>query len=454
MSKKSFGFTIASVIFIVLSAVAAYAGVAQASQTAETRMVFNTISFMVWGAFVMWMCAGFCMLEAGSVRTKNVSLICLKNVGLYSIAALTYYLVGYNIMYVNVDGFIGTFELFYNGAGTDVVFQDEGANVADAVLNPEYSPMSLWLFQMVFLTTTVSIVSGTLAERVNIWSFFIFVIFQTIIIYPVIGAWAWGGGWLAQLGFQDFAGSTAVHATGGAAALAAAIVVGGRRDKFRADGSVRRIPPSNVLMATLGVFILWMGWFGFNSGSQFSLGSAQSVLAMSVVMVNTNLAACAGLVVALVLTRPFTGTIDLQIVLNGTLAGLVAISAGPDFANHGVALLIGGVGGFLSVVGAKLLEHLKIDDGVGTVPVHLFAGIWGTLAVGFSHDVNLGIQLIGTASIAAYAFTVAFIVWNVLDVLLGARASIEAERIGLDEAVLKIESYPEFIRLPEPKYDD
>ena len=445
-------FLLGAVVLILV--VLVFSGGSQANVDAETGYILNTFSFIVWGAFVMWMCAGFCMIEAGSVRTKNVSLICVKNVGLYSIAALTYYMIGYNLMYVEVGDFIGTFKFFYNASAVETLKLDDSGNLITAAINPQYSPMSLWLFQMVFLTTTISIVSGSLAERVKIWPFLIYVLLHTIFIYPIVGAWAWGGGWLDQLGFKDFAGSTVVHATGGASALAATLVVGARAHKFKKDGSVRHIPPSNVLVVTLGVFILWLGWFGFNGGSQFSLDSAKSVVAMSIVIVNTNLAAGAGLLVALLLSRPVFGRMGLMTALNGTVAGLVAISAAPDILNHNLALVVGAVGGLLSVFGAKLLEKLKIDDGVGAIPVHLSAGIWGVLAVSISQPINMVVQLAGALSIVLYSFVVALFIWKVLDVVMGVRASYAAEKEGLDSALLHTFSYPEFVLMPEQDYDD
>ena len=426
-----------------------YSPDANAQIDAEVGRILNSLSFLLWGVFVMWMCAGFCMLEAGSVRTKNVTLICLKNVGLYSICALSYFIIGYNLMYDDVSGFIGSFEIFFTPPSEQLLLDNP-----EAAVEHKHTATSFWLFQMVFLTTTVSIVSGTLAERVKVVPFFIFVVLHTIIIYPVVGAWAWGGGWLGELGFKDFAGSVVVHATGGSAALAASLVVGPRLKRFRRDGSVRQIPPSNVLLVTLGVFILWMGWFGFNGGSVSSMDSAMSILTMSTALVNTNLAACAAALVTLLLVRPLTGRIDVQTVLNGVLAGLVAISAAPDVVNHNFALLVGGVAGVICVLGIKLLEHFRIDDGVGAIPVHLFAGVWGVCAVSISQDHSLVVQLLGALAVCGYSFTVAFVIWNALDVMIGARAGKEAERVGLDEASLGIDSYPEFVHTPEEIWDD
>ena len=347
----------------------------------------------------MWMSAGFTMLESGSVRTKNASMICLKNIGLYSIAGLAYFIVGYNLMYGEIVGnFIGKFALFHGPSAAEIALVN-GEGDAAAVVGGEnaYSTMSDWFFQMVFVAAAASIVSGALAERVKLWSFFLFTLILTAIVYPIVGAWTWGGGWLDGLGFQDFAGSTIVHSTGGWAALAGILVVGPRLGKFKSDGSVRATPPSNILVVTLGVFILWLGWFGFNGGSQLALGSAADAIAMSHVLVNTNLAAAGGVVAALLVSRPILGRIDLFGGLNGALAGLVSITAGPDIVDHHWAIIIGAIGGVICVAGLKLLEKLKLDDVVGAVPVHLFAGVWGTLAVCIAAGGQFHAQLIGVA---------------------------------------------------------
>ena len=288
-----------SLVFVVPQAYAAV--------TAETQFILNSFSFLIWGALVMWMCAGFTMLEAGSVRTKNASVICLKNIGLYSIAGLTYYLVGYNLMYVDVGSWVGSFALPYSTSADEIALLGGDEAAAEAVVAGGYSTMSDWFFQMVFVATTASIVSGTLAERVKLWSFFIYITLLTAFIYPVIGSWTWGGGWLSAMGFQDFAGSTIVHSTGGWAALAGAIVVGARKGKFRADGSVKVTSPSNVPAVTLGIFILWLGWFGFNGGSQLALSGAVDAVALSNILANTNLAAAAGVLAAITLSRPIMG---------------------------------------------------------------------------------------------------------------------------------------------------
>ncbi len=417
---------------------------------AESQFVLNTLSFLVWGALVMWMCAGFTMLESGSVRTKNASLICLKNIGLYAIAGLAYYLIGYNLMYVDVGGWIGSISFLYGPSADEVALVAGDESARAAVIGNDYAVMSDWFFQMVFVATAASIVSGALAERVRLWSFFLFTLVLTAFIYPVVGAWTWGGGWLDSLGFQDFAGSTIVHGTGGWAALAGALVVGPRRGKFRSDGTVLMTPPSNVPVVTLGVFILWFGWFGFNGGSQLALGSAADVVAMSHVLVNTNLAAAAGVVAAIAVSRPILGRVDLLAGLNGAIAGLVAITAGPDFTSHYWAILIGAVGAVICTAGLKLLERLRVDDVVGAVPAHLFAGVWGTLAAGIAAGANPAIQLLGVAAIGAFAFTVSWLTWMALERTMGARVSRQVEELGGDVAELGIEAYPEFVLMPEP----
>ncbi len=423
---------------------------AYAASGEELQFILNTFSFLIWGALVMWMCAGFTMLEAGSVRTKNASMICLKNIGLYAIAGITYYLVGYNLMYLDVqEGWIGTLKFLYGPSGDELKLLSGQAAAATEVIKAGHATMSDWFFQMVFVATTASIVSGTLAERVNLWAFFAFTAVLTIIIYPIVGAWTWGGGWLSAMGFQDFAGSTIVHSTGGWAALAGALVVGARYGKFRSDGSIKPTPPSNVPTVTLGVFILWFGWFGFNGGSQLALSGAADAVAMSNVLVNTNLAAAAGVMAALFLSRPLFGRIDLLAVLNGALAGLVSITAGPDIVDHYWALIIGAVGSVLCVGGMRLLEILKIDDIVGAIPVHLFAGIWGTLAVCIAAGGNFGVQLIGVLAVGAFTFAASWLSWFVLGKIMGVRVSQIVEELGQDTAELGIEAYPEFVLMPD-----
>ena len=416
----------------------------------ELQFIFNTFSFLLWGVLVMWMAAGFTMLEAGSVRTKNASVICLKNIGLYGIAGIAYYVIGYNLMYVDVGSFIGSLSFFRSPSPDELALLAGTEGARDAVAATDYAVMSDWFFQMVFVATTASIVSGALAERVRLWSFFVFVLVLTAFIYPVVGAWSWGGGWLGAMGFQDFAGSTVVHATGGAAALAGALVVGARRNKFRDDGTVTSTPPSNIPVVTLGVFILWFGWFGFNGGSQLALGGATDVLAMAHVLVNTNLAGAAGVIAAIAVSRPILGRVDLLAGLNGAIAGLVSITAGPDITSHYWAIVIGAVGAVVCTAGMKLLEKLKVDDVVGAVPAHLFAGTWGTLATAIAAGANVGIQLVGVVSIAGFAFVTSWLVWQALEKTMGARVSDTVEQLGQDVAELGIDAYPEFVLMPEP----
>ena len=415
----------------------------------ETVFVLNTFAFLLWGALVMWMAAGFTMLEAGSVRTKNASMICLKNIGLYSIAGLAYYLIGYNLMYVDVQAVIGKFGFLYGPTADDLALMAGQVESTAAVVAGGYSTLSDWFFQMVFVATAASIVSGALAERVKMWAFFLFVLVLTAIIYPIVGAWTWGGGWLSALGFQDFAGSTVVHSTGGWAALAGALVVGPRLGRFRRDGSVKPLPPSNILIVTLGVFILWFGWLGFNGGSQLALGSALDAVAMSQVIVNTNLAAAAGVITAILVSRPILGRMDLFAGLNGAIAGLVAITAGPDIAEPYWAIIIGIIGAILCTASIKLLEILKVDDVVGAVPAHLGAGIWGTLATSIAAGANLGVQLIGVLAVGAFVFGLSWLLWMLLERIMGVRVSRTVEQLGQDVGELGIEAYPEFVLMPE-----
>ena len=429
-------------------------GDAPAATGDEVQFVFNTFSFLIWGGLVMWMAAGFTMLEAGSVRTKNAAVICLKNIGLYSVAAIAYYVIGYSLMYVDVQDWIGSFKFLYGPSADEVALLNGQEEAQAAVIENGYSVMSDWFFQMVFVATAASIVSGALAERVKLWSFFLFTLLLTAFIYPIVGAWTWGGGWLNELGFKDFAGSTIVHGTGGWAALAGALVLGPRLGKFRKDGTVRPTPPSSIPIVTLGVFILWFGWFGFNGGSQLALGSAADAVAMSHVLVNTNLAGAAGVIAALAVSRPILGRVDLLAGLNGAIAGLVSITAGPDIVQHHWAIIIGGIGAVICTASLKLLEKVRVDDVVGAVPAHLFAGVWGTLAVTIVGDGSIGVQLLGIVTVGAFVFVVSWLLWNGLDKTVGLRVSARVERLGQDIGELKIEAYPEFILTPEEYFDE
>ncbi|WP_281018222.1 MULTISPECIES: ammonium transporter [unclassified Minwuia] len=408
----------------------------------ESAYIFNTLSFLMCGFLVMFMAAGFAMLESGMVRSKNVATICVKNIALYSIAGLMFWLIGYDLMYgIDEGGFIGSFSLFWAA--------DDSAALAEAAdFSGGYSASSDWFFQMVFVATAASIVSGTVAERVKLWPFLIFVAVLTAVIYPIQGSWEWGAGWLdAQYGFSDFAGSTLVHSTGGWAALMGALIIGARKGKYTADGKVNPMPGSSMPLATLGVFILWLGWFGFNGGSQLALGSAADAIAISNIFVNTNVAAAAGVVAAMIASQLLFKKVDLTMALNGAIGGLVSITAEPLAPSIGAAVLIGAVGGVLVVVAVPLLDKLKIDDVVGAIPAHLVCGIWGTLAVPITNsDASFGGQIVGIIAIGLFVSITSAIVWMILKVTVGVRASEEDEELGLDRAELGMEAYPEFGR--------
>ncbi len=423
------------------------AGPAQATVSAETGYILNTFSFLVHGFLVMWMAAGFAMLESGLVRTKNTATICLKNIALYSVAGLLYYLIGYNLMYVDVGAFIGSVSLFTNPSGAELALINAETATADLikpVVEQGYATMSDWFFQMVFVATAASIVSGTLAERIKVWPFLIFIVVLTGVIYPIQGAWIWGGGWLNELGFSDFAGSTVVQSVGGWAALTGAVILGARKGKYGPGGRVNVMPGANLPLATLGTFVLWFGWFGFNGGSQLALGSAADATAMAIVYVNTNLGAAAGVVAAMALSQALYKKIDLTMALNGAIAGLVSITAGPDLQNHLLAMVIGAVGGVLVVVAVPLLDRLRIDDVVGAIPAHLVAGIWGTLAVGIFGGGELITQITGILAVGAFVSVTSAALWLALKAFLGIRVSAEHEELGLDMAELGMEAYPEF----------
>ena len=411
----------------------AMTGTANAEVSDETAYVFNTFSFLVSGFLVMLMALGFTCLEAGLVRTKNTATICVKNVALYSLAGIMFYLVGYGFMYNDVSGYIGTPALWNPEAAVD---PSDG-----------YSKMSDWFFQMVFCATAMSIVSGTIAERIKLVPFLIFAVVLTGIIYPIQGSWTWGGGWLSEMGFSDFAGSTIVHSVGGWAALTGAIIIGPRLGKYGPNGQVNAIPGSNLPLATIGTFILWFGWFGFNGGSQLALGSAADAAAMANVYVNTNMAACAGLVAALILSMVLYKKTDLTFVLNGALAGLVSITAGPDVATPLQAIIIGAIGGVICTLAIPLLDKLKIDDVVGAISVHLVAGIWGTLAVaipGLNGSGDMATQIVGIVSVGIFTVILSTIGWIILKAAFGLRPTEEEENTGLDISELGMDAYPEF----------
>ena len=418
----------------------AVAASASAEVSAETAFIFNTLSFLMHGFLVMWMAAGFCMLEAGLVRSKNTTIQCSKNIGLYSIAGVMYWLVGYNLMYSGVDGgWIGSFSPW---AASDPAVTADGFKADDGNV---YAAGSDWFFQMVFVAAAGSIVSGTVAERVKIFSFFIFIVILTAIIYPIQGSWTWGGGWLSEMGFSDFAGSTIVHSVGGWAALAGALIIGARKGKYGSDGQVTPMPGANLPLATLGTFILWLGWFGFNGGSQLAMGSAADAVAISSIYINTNLSAAGGVIAAIVLNQILYKKLDLTMALNGALGGLVAVTAEPLAPSPGLAIFIGGIGGIIVVLAVPLLDKLKIDDVVGAIPVHLLCGIWGTIAVVLSNsDASLATQLIGIVSIGLFTVLTSAIVWFVIKLTIGLRPTEEEELAGLDKSECGMEAYPEF----------
>ncbi len=412
-----------------------FSGVASAEVSAETAFVFNTFLFVFSGVLVMFMALGFAMLEAGFVRKKNTSAILLKNIALYSIAGIMFYLIGYSLMYVDVSGWIGSLGgAFYDTADDLTVATEEGG----------YSLASDWFFQMVFCATAISIVSGACAERIKVWPFMIFAAFMTGIIYPIYGSWTWGGGWLTEMGFSDFAGSTIVHSVGGWAALTGCLILGPRAGKYGADGKISPIAGANMPLACLGTFILWFGWFGFNGGSQLALGSAADASAMSIVVVNTNIAACGGVVAAIILSQLLYKKIDLSIALNGAIAGLVAITAGPDLSNHFLSMIVGAIGGILCTIAIPMLDKMKIDDVVGAISAHLVAGIWGTLAVGIFGSGDFLVQLIGIVAAAVLVVPLSGVFFYILKGTVGLRVSEETEASGLDSAELTTVAYPEF----------
>lgn len=429
-------------ITLASMAVSLFASPASAAVDGETAFVFNTLLFLIMGAFVMWMAAGFAMLESGMVRSKNVATICVKNIALYSIAGILYYLIGYNLMYAGVDG--GYFGSLAIWAPDDTAYLGDAADFGEG---DAYAAGSDWFFQMVFVATAASIVSGTLAERIKLWPFLFFVVLLTGIIYPIQGAWTWGGGWLSEMGFSDFAGSTIVHSVGGWAALMGALVLGARAGRFSSSGEAQPMPGSSMPLATVGTFILWLGWFGFNGGSQLALGSAENAIAISQILINTNLAAAGGVVAALAATQLLYGKVDLTLVLNGAIGGLVSITAEPLAPSGGLAIIIGAIGGLLVVLSVPMLDRLKIDDVVGAIPAHLVCGIWGTLAVVLSNgEASLVTQLIGIVAVGAFVSATSLVAWLALKAVMGIRVSEEEELAGLDRVELGMEAYPEFSR--------
>ena len=431
-----------------MSAAAVLSAVATPAMAAEvgTHGVFilNSLLFLIGGFLVMFMAAGFCMLEAGLVRAKNTTTQLTKNVALFSLAALGYYLIGYNLMYPlgewAVDG-------VFSGLFPAIAVMEPVGVAADAADDLSYaSTASDYFFQLMFCAATASIVSGAVAERIKLWPFLAFTFVLTAVIYPLQASWKWGGGFLDEAGFLDFAGSSVVHSVGGWAALAGIIILGPRLGKYK-EGRTVPMPGANLPLATLGTFILWLGWFGFNGGSQLAMGTIGDVADVSRIFANTNAAAAGGSLVALVLTQLLYKKVDLTMVLNGALAGLVSITAEPLTPSLGMASIIGGVGGVIVVFVVPLLDKLQLDDVVGAIPVHLVAGIWGTIAVVFTNaDASLSTQLYGIVVIGAFTFIVSAALWYVLAMTLGIRVSEEDEIAGLDNSELGMDSYPEFTR--------
>ncbi|BHH85264.1 ammonium transporter [Desulforhopalus sp. 52FAK] len=429
--------------FIGASAVAVPAIAEEASvgdTVIQLAYSIDTFYFLMSGALVMWMAAGFSMLEAGLVRSKNTVEILTKNVALYSIACLMYMVVGYNIMYGDaISSFIPGLSFLLGADNTvDEVLKSGGETY--------YSNMSDFFFQVVFVATAMSIVSGAVAERMKLWAFLAFAVVMTGFIYPVQGYWKWGGGFLDALGFLDFAGSGVVHLCGAAAALAGVLLLGARSGKY-SGGKIKAIPGSNLPLATLGTFILWLGWFGFNGGSELKISNIEEANAVSMIFVNTNTAAAGGLVAALLLSQLWFGKADLTMVLNGALAGLVAITAEPLTPSPLVATLVGAVAGVLVVFAIVTIDKLKIDDPVGAISVHGVCGIWGLIAVAFTNpDGSLVAQLIGIVVIFAWVFGTSFVMWLILKAVMGIRVSEEEELEGVDVAECGLAAYPEFTK--------
>ena len=441
----------AAAVLTALPALGMAQEAAEAAEVAETVavavpsdsvFVFNTLLFLIGGFLVFWMAAGFAMLEAGLVRSKNVTMQLIKNIGLFSTAVIMYYLIGYVLMYPGdawmVDGWLGALGL--------AVMEPVDLDAMEADAYDYASTASDYFFQIMFVATTASIVSGTVAERIKLWPFLTFVVILTALIYPIQASWSWGEGVLDEAGFSDFAGSTIVHSVGGWAALVGALILGPRLGKYK-DGRVNPMPGSNLALATLGTFILWMGWFGFNGGSELALGGVDAAANVSRIFVNTNAAAAGGAITALILTQLIYKKPDLTMVLNGALAGLVSITAEPLTPSIGAATLIGAVGGVIVVFAIPMLDKLKIDDVVGAVPVHLFAGIWGTLAVVLTNDeASLGTQIYGIVLIGGFTIITSAVAWYLIKMVMGLRVSEEAEITGLDTTELGMEAYPDFTK--------
>ncbi len=403
---------------------------AESTISVEGQYIFNTLGFYLGGVLVAFMAAGFCMLESGLVTTKSVSTIAAKNIGKFAICSLVFFFFGYNMAYgISEGGYIGSFQ----------IWSDESS------LNTGYSDHSDWFYQTMFVCATVSIVSGAVAERIKIWPFFIFAFLMSGFIYPISMGWQWGGGWLSTLGFSDFAGSTLVHACGGAAALAGVMVLGAREGRFTKSGEIKTLEPfaaSSIPLVTLGTFLLWFGWFGFNGFSQLAMGTFDDVNAISKIAVNTHLAGAAGTVTAAVVSRLLGGKTDIIMMLNGALAGLVAITAEPLTPTPFLAIVIGAIGSVIMYFGTKFLESRHLDDVVGAIPVHMFAGIFGTIAVPISNpDTSFGTQLTGVISVCFFSFVLSYVIFRTMKASIGLRISSSAEKLGTDVAEIGVRAY-------------
>ena len=403
---------------------------AETTMSAEGQYIFNSLAFYIGGVLVAFMAAGFCMLESGLVTTKSVSTIAAKNIGKFAICSLVFFLVGYNLAYdIPEGGYIGTFSIWSDGSE----------------MGTGYSGHSDWFFQTMFVCATASIVSGAVAERIKIWPFFIFAAVMAGLIYPISMGWQWGGGWLSSAGFSDFAGSTLVHACGGAAALAGIIVLGAREGRFGPKGQKKSMEPfaaSSIPLVTLGTFLLWFGWFGFNGFSQLAMGTFSDVNAISKIAVNTHLAGAAGTVTGAALTRLIGGKTDIVMMLNGALAGLVAITAEPLTPGPILAMFIGSIGAVIMYFGTKFLESRGLDDVVGAIPVHMFAGIFGTLVVPLSNsETNFGTQFTGVLSVCVFSFILSYISFKILKGTIGLRISKSAEKLGTDKVEVGVTAY-------------
>ncbi len=409
----------------------------------ELAYALDTFYFLVMGAFVMWMAAGFTMLESGLVRAKNTTEILTKNIALYSISCIMFMIVGYNLMYPGSGSGIIPEVAFFLGAD----------NTTEAVLNSKgdiyYSGISDHYFQVVFVATACSIISGAVAERMKLWPFLMFCVVMTAFIYPIQGYWKWGGGFLDEIGFSDFAGSGVVHLCGASAALAGVLVLGSRRGKYEPNGKVNAMPGANLPLATLGTFILWLGWFGFNGGSELIISNVVEANAVSMIFVNTNLAAAGGVIGSLILSKLMFGRSDLTMSLNGAIAGLVSITAEPLAPTPGMALIIGLVGGLIVVFSIIALDRMRIDDPVGAISAHGTAGIWGLLAVTFSGG-SLGSQIFGALVIFLWTFIVSYLFWKLIQMFIGLRVSEDEESEGVDISECGLQAYPEFSKSVEP----